>query len=1373
MDRIERIIDSILKMDYIEECFFNISVQRPEIEENKSKEFQEKLEAFFNQQTPECKEAALSIFISRCSETNNHQLSMLFQALDLMVKNNVLSPRIVCEQILSSEKLDYKNELFFVECFKMIKKLIGGVDYKGVREIMKLCRERVNAFPTSLPTSILPQITAVCDVLEYIFDRKACLLPAYFIITELQKQENAEVHWRVSTLTANFIEEFLNLAQMLSIIGQSHMYPILEPATGYGDATNPWRLDPNLRFTTLKGNLPYDSELTQPQIGLLRYVLQQLYSKEMVCSMLNLQKQRSAVLEEQLVWLVVHAMEKSEQESGNDTKSDPNDSTPNHKEWLWLHLSSQLIYFVLFQCATFPNIVNELHEKLSVTNLRKGRDDLMWALLQYISGSIQRNALSNFLPVLKLYDILYNEKEPLPVPDVKHASSTKKIAATCIYIHLLKKAQLENLAIRPIPVALRKHYEFLQQLSSAPNLTIGDDCIVTLLCNAFSTNQEYFSRPMSTLIDTILQNNKPQTQSNQQALTTVPLSMVILDSLTVHSKMSIIHCVVNNLMKQAESKGTMSNLALNHISPALVETYSRLLVYTEIESLGIKGFLSRLLPTVCKSNAWSILYTLLEMFSYRLFHIQAHYRAQLLLQLHNLTQNSHINQAQLHLCFESTALRLITGLGSSEFQFQLSRFLTEPKNLSSIVSNDNEELNRVLILTMARSMHITGMGDVRLTASSEGTGSSNNSYLMDLLQTIMKNTPHSWAQHTRASFPKALNEFYANHNHPSEDKTMLAKSIEEEYRNFLSMTNENDIISYFSQRPSFLCLIYKLITDSGEITPIAYKVLERVGARLFSAQLRTFCDFLLHEVMRRTEIHKLVDAINDMIWKWNIVTIDRFILCLALRTQEQNQAEMPTVQLFVIQLLLIKNSFFRDRVAKFVENNSPEYWKLSNWHEKHVAFHAEFPEKFGPEEHSTTLPVYFGNVCLRFLPVLDIVIHRYLELTFENTVPLDSILKALGSLYKFHDRPITYLYNTLFYYETKLRDRPFVKRMLVGTIIMSLKDVREKNWALTDQYQAFVKSQVNEDPAANSVPKWVPELSYYMTLVKRLIETIEGKNVFPNVDWRFNEFPNPPTHALYVTAVELLGLPVSPQTVSNQIFDVIIKGLVVISYDHIHTWINAVGLIIATLPESYWSVIYDRLEETIKLPQMFDWTFRQSPFEMFNFTTVKCALLDHKFVMILAIAHSIFHHFNIGQTSKMVSYVREKLVPHVKTECQLLYLHHIVSPFLQRLDAKDVIEITKIYYELLELVDKNKGEDGILEFMDPICDMLYHIKYMFVGDSMKADLEPIIRRLSNPLKSRLRFITRLGVEEIKTEKIEQPAMTKMQNQAMKQNISRI
>lgn len=62
---------------------------------------------------------------------------------------------------------------------------------------------------------------------------------------------------------------------------------------------------------------------------------------------------------------------------------------------------------------------------------------------------------------------------------------------------------------------------------------------------------------------------------------------------------------------------------------------------------------------------------------------------------------------------------------------------------------------------------------------------------------------------------------------------------------------------------------------------------------------------------------------------------------------------------------------------------------------------------------------------------------------------------------------------------------------------------------------------------------------------------------------------------------------------------------------------------------------------------------------------------------------------------------------------------------------------------------------------------------MFVGDSMKADLEPIIRRLSNPLRLRLRFITRLSVEDIKSEKLD-PAAIKAQNIAsQQQSINRI
>jgi len=161
-------------------------------------------------------------------------------------------------------------------------------------------------------------------------------------------------------------------------------------------------------------------------------------------------------------------------------------------------------------------------------------------------------------------------------------------------------------------------------------LCMGSDYRVPLLCNAFSTNNECLSRPMAALVDAVLgsssnrgisgvtSNTQQSTQSpvitpavggtspvasvpgsggttspisgnasSSNAMgPTTPLSMAVLDSLTIHAKMSLIHSIVTHVLKLAQSK---SNLAL---APALAETYSRLLVYTEIESLGIKGFIS-------------------------------------------------------------------------------------------------------------------------------------------------------------------------------------------------------------------------------------------------------------------------------------------------------------------------------------------------------------------------------------------------------------------------------------------------------------------------------------------------------------------------------------------------------------------------------------------------------------------------------------------------------------------------------------------------------------------------------------------------------------------------------------------------------------
>ena len=121
-----------------------------------------------------------------------------------------------------------------------------------------------------------------------------------------------------------------------------------------------------------------------------------------------------------------------------------------------------------------------------------------------------------------------------------------------------------------------------------------------------------------------------------------------------------------------------------------------------------------------------------------------------------------------------------------------------------------------------------------------------------------------------------------------------------------------------------------------------------------------------------------------------------------------------------------------------------------------------------------------------------------------------------------------------------------------------MKDVRPHGWCLTEDYQNLLDK--DNDPDG----KWNPGLDYYVRLVGRLgkvfkcnntfselicynlfflVRSIQGKFPYPSMDWRFNEFPNEGTHALYTTCIELMGLPVTdPSQVGSMLVDLILDA---------------------------------------------------------------------------------------------------------------------------------------------------------------------------------------------------------------------------------------
>ncbi|KFM78816.1 Mediator of RNA polymerase II transcription subunit 23, partial [Stegodyphus mimosarum] len=329
--KVDRFVEEVLFEGELAVAFHGFIIHTAEDQTKIQKRYQESLKNMFSSFSEDELPPALSHYVKLISSTSSQQKArILFSLLEFGVTNNFVPQRLVCETLLKCDALVYHNEDFWCQSFMLIDKIIAGVDYKGVRDLLKTILDKAHGIKCANNVAVMSQLRAIQKVLETIFDRNTCLLPSYLILDEVQKKIPAKgsyPHWKFSKLISSFVDSFRPTAQMVSVsvfmeiagddtaYGKSKLLPVVGHSATLG---NVWKLDPVTAKSPLRGLLPYNKELLEPQTSLLRYVLEQPYSRDMVCSMLGLskqQKQRCPVLEEQLVELIVSAMEKSENET--------------------------------------------------------------------------------------------------------------------------------------------------------------------------------------------------------------------------------------------------------------------------------------------------------------------------------------------------------------------------------------------------------------------------------------------------------------------------------------------------------------------------------------------------------------------------------------------------------------------------------------------------------------------------------------------------------------------------------------------------------------------------------------------------------------------------------------------------------------------------------------------------------------------------------------------------------------------------------------------------------------------------------------------------------------------------------------------------
>lgn len=133
------VLNDILKVEGIEEAFSCFLVHRPHAESEKLQLWQQELTKVLRGITQqEQVEIAIRQYLSVAATCSQSRLQFLMEILESLVRGGVLGARLACETVISCDKLQYNNQHFWIESFKLVYKIVDMVEYKGVREIMKV-----------------------------------------------------------------------------------------------------------------------------------------------------------------------------------------------------------------------------------------------------------------------------------------------------------------------------------------------------------------------------------------------------------------------------------------------------------------------------------------------------------------------------------------------------------------------------------------------------------------------------------------------------------------------------------------------------------------------------------------------------------------------------------------------------------------------------------------------------------------------------------------------------------------------------------------------------------------------------------------------------------------------------------------------------------------------------------------------------------------------------------------------------------------------------------------------------------------------------------------------------------------------------------
>ena len=125
----------------------------------------------------------------------------------------------------------------------------------------------------------------------------------------------------------------------------------------------------------------------------------------------------------------------------------------------------------------------------------------------------------------------------------------------------------------------------------------------------------------------------------------------------------------------------------------------------------------------------------------------------------------------------------------------------------------------------------------------------------------------------------------------------------------------------------------------------------------------------------------------------------------------------------------------------------------------------------------------------------------------------------------------------------------------------------------------------------------------------------------------------------------------------------------------------------------------------------------------------------------MALIHSFWTHSNVGLLYPIHNWLDTKVKPLVETENHLIFILQLIYPLSVRIFIEKRRLFPSLVQTIYSFVKQVDACNENLFYADTICDVLYHIKYVYLGYVNKEEIDRIVSSLQPPLQARLRFLT--------------------------------